>query len=240
VGAREISKFFIGWRLFEAISDAEAHLFVQPVHLDAKRVDRTAELLRKQYTVIAIQSVSFAIIEDEYLALLRLQLIQAVLQTSAERFSFIFLARGAGLRRIRHIFRHGTAMFFDLPVEIFERYETGDALYVFGRIALVGAFDRRQLANRAIKGFVGQFFGRGAAAIVEDGYQASAYGLVFAPCLLAVGVQPIEKAFKRLSGELQVLQGVGHIASEVFDLIRIYRGGQTCVILKRPSQCANE
>ena len=57
----------------------------------------------------------------------------------------------------------------------------------------------------------------GAAAEVEEGYQASANGFVYAPCLLAVGVQPIEKALKRLLGELPVLQGVGHIASEVLD-----------------------
>src|SRR6185312_12234773 len=115
------------------------------------------------------------------------------------------------------------------------RHETGDALYVFGRIAFVGAFNRRQLANRAINGLVGKIFGPGAAAEVEDGYQTSANGFVFVSCLLAVGVQPVEKTLKGVLGELPV----GHIASELFDLIRVNRSGQTCVIIKRPSRCAS-
>jgi hypothetical protein len=71
---------------------------------------------------------------------------------------------------------------------------------VFGRISLVGIFNRGQLANRAIYGLVGQVLGCGTAAAVEESYQTSANGFVFTPRSFAVGVQPIEKAIKRFSG----------------------------------------
>jgi hypothetical protein len=51
------------------------------------------------------------------------------------------------------------------------------------------------LANRAINCLVGQLLGRGAAAAVKESYQTSANVFVFAASLLAVSVQPIEKAF---------------------------------------------
>jgi hypothetical protein len=65
-----------------------------------------------------------------------------------------------------------------LPVEIFEGHETGDTVKVFGRIALVGAFNRRELANRPINCLVGQIFGCGTAAAIEDGDQPPADGFI--------------------------------------------------------------
>jgi hypothetical protein len=54
VKAWEISEFFIRRRLSAAIIDAKAQLFIKPVHLDAKGVDRTAELLGQRPAVIEV------------------------------------------------------------------------------------------------------------------------------------------------------------------------------------------
>jgi hypothetical protein len=71
VRAREISEFFVGWELSAAFIDAEAQLFIKPVHLDAKGVDRTAELFGQRSAVIDVPPVSFAVIEYKHLTLLR-------------------------------------------------------------------------------------------------------------------------------------------------------------------------
>src|SRR5262245_9482024 len=91
--ARKISGIFSGWRPSAllgaallgaaAINDAAAQLFVQPVHLNAKRVDRTADLFGQGPAMIAVQSVSFTVIKDEHLALFRIELTQAVSQAFA-------------------------------------------------------------------------------------------------------------------------------------------------------------
>jgi hypothetical protein len=98
---------------------------------------------------------------------------------------------------------------------------------VFGRIALVGVFNRTQLANRAINSLVGQVLGRGATSAVKESYQTSANVFVLAASLLAVSVQPIEKVFKRLWGQFPILYGFGHKHRKMFGLIQVNKGGQT-------------
>jgi len=90
--------------------------------------------------------------------------------------------------------RARTAISFDLPVEIFERHETGDALDVFGRIALVGAFNRRQLANSPIMVSSARSSARSSRG-VENGYQPRRMASYLRP--LARGRrQPLRKRSK--------------------------------------------